>query len=418
MSDSDPTYISVLLPGARVAMFADDIQTVEAFKSLQTDWRFARVQLAHHSGGVDQTIAVMQAGGSVPDLLIIETNTIDEGFIGRLETLAEYCPEGTAAIVIGPVNDVNLYRKLIGMGISDYLVRPVNAQTLATDIGRTLIERMGASDSRLVAVIGAKGGVGATMLAEALSWGAAEILKQKVVLIDAAGGWSTVSVGMDFEPATTLAEAVRAATSGNEDAFKRMFHHAHDRLDVLSSGGDVMLEKTVDAAGYEVLVDRLMTTYPVVVVDLSHAPVDIARLMLSRAHEIMLVTTPMLPSLRAARTLMQEIKTIRSDSESCVDLIVNMVGLAPKQEVAKGDLETALDKKPSLHLSFSPGLFAAAESEGRKLTAQDEGAAITRNLLGVMAKILDPAAVDNIKGGEEEGRKGMLGGLIGKLGQK
>ena len=415
-AETDTTYTSVLLPGARVAMFARDEQSVAGFKSLQSDWRFTRVRLEHHSGGIEDAITSLQSGTAAPSLLIIETDTIDDGFTARLETLAGFCPEGTAAIVIGPVNDVNLYRKLIAMGISDYLMRPVKAETLSFDIARSLIERIGATGSRLVAMMGVKGGVGTTTLAEAVSWGSADILKQKTILLDASGGWSTLSVGMNFEPATTLPEAVRAVITKNDDSFQRMLFHAGERLDVLSSGGDVMLDDSVDADGFEQLVDKLMTTYPVVVVDLSHSPIALRRIILSRAHEIMLVTLPVLSSLRAARSLLQEIKDLRSDAAHSVDLVVNMTGMAGKQEVSKGDLEGALDRKPAVSVPFSPSVFLGAESEGRKLNSTAEGTGIVRSLLPLLTKIMDRSAGEALGvANDDQGKKKPLSGLLGKL---
>jgi pilus assembly protein CpaE len=415
-AEADTIYTSILLPSARVAMYARDAQSVEGFKSLQTDWRFTRVQIEHHQGGVEDAIAAFQNGAPAPALLIIETETIDDGFTARLETLAGYCPEGTAAIVIGPVNDVNLYRKLIAMGISDYLVRPVKTETLAFDIARSLIERIGASGSRLIAVAGVKGGVGATVLAEALAWGSADTLKQKTVLLDAAGGWSTLSVGMNFEPATTLAEAVRAVIGKNDDSFNRMLFKAGERLDVLSSGGDVMLDDGIDPTGYESLIDKLMTTYPVVIVDLSNAPTALRRIIMARAHEIILVTQPLLSALRAARALMQEIKDVRSDSESRVDLVVNMVGMASKQEISKAELEGALARKPALTIPFNPALFIGAESEGRKLSSTAEGAELVRSLLPLLAKVVDGVAADALSPANDgSDKKNALTGLLGKL---
>ena len=419
MSQADAAYTSTLLPASRVAMFANDPQTAESFQSLQGDWRFTRVRMDRHAGGVAEAIRVLQAGGAAPDLLIIETDTIDDGFTSQLENLANYCPEGTAAIIIGPVNDVNLYRKLIGMGISDYLVRPVRPETLSFDIARTLIDRIGASGSRLVAVMGAKGGVGVTAITQAMAWGAADLLKQKTMVLDAAGGWSTLSVGMNFEPATTLQEAARAAAGSNEDAFKRMIFQPNERLHVLSSGGDVMLEKTVDAGAYESLLDKLMTTYPLVVVDLSHSPTELKRLVLSRAHEIVLVSTAMLPSLRATRSLMQEIKDIRSDSESRIDLVINMAGMAPKQEVSKSDVEAALGRKPTAQIDYEPSVFIAAETEGRKLNASADGDSIVRSLIGMIAKILDGAGADALGvANDDQSKKNPLSGILGKLGKK
>ncbi len=419
MTEVDTSYTSVLLPGSRVVMFARDSGSVDSFKALQNDWRFARVQMEHHSGGVDEATEALKAGTVSPDLIIIETDSIDDGFTEKLEVLAAHCPEGTAAIVIGPVNDVNLYRKLIGMGISDYLVRPVKVDTLSSDVARSLIERLGATGSRLIAMIGAKGGVGSTVLAQTLAWGAADVLNQKTILMDAAGGWSTLNIGMNFEPATTLVEAVRASASQNDDAFKRMIFQASEKLHVLSSGGDVMLEDLVDPAGYESLIDKLMMTYPVVVIDLSNSPTALQRTVLSRAHEIVLVTTPLLPSLRAARTLIQEIKDIRGDTDKCLDLVVNMAGLAAKQEISRSDLEQALERKPAITVPFNPALFSASENAGHKLNAAPDGNHVTRNLLSLVSKVLAGTGSDTtMVDGDHQAKKSRFSSLISKLREK
>lgn len=419
MTEDDSGHISVLLPSARVVMFANDAESIESFKSLQSDWRFARVTIEHHPGGVEQAAEALETGKVSADLLIIETDSIDDGFTNRLETLSGYCAEGTAAIVIGPVNDVNLYRKLIGMGISDYLVRPVKAEAFAFHIARTLIERIGATGSRLVAVMGAKGGVGTTVIAQAMAWGSADMLNQKTVLMDAAGGRSTLSIGMNFEPATTLQEAVRAAVSQNEDSFKRMLHQANERLHVLSSGGDVMLDDSVDASAYEGLIDKLMTTYPVVIVDLSGSPTSLQRIVLSRANHIALVTTPLLPSLRAARTLIQEIKDLRSDIGKSLDLVVSMEGIAPKQEVPKKELERALEREPAVTVAFNPALFSGSENEGRKLNSLPEGVAVVRNLLSMMSKALvgTGSSISTIANDDQQ-KKSPFSAIFSKLKEK
>src|SRR5690606_25221386 len=137
-------------------------------QNISDDWRFARVAVNVEEGDVESAIQTYQNTAS-PALIIIETDTTDESFSARLEKLAEYCAEGTNAVVIGPVNDVNLYRQLTAMGVRDYLVRPVAKDILSEVIAHALVEKLGASGSRLIAVTGAKGGVGATALTQALA---------------------------------------------------------------------------------------------------------------------------------------------------------------------------------------------------------------------------------------------------------
>ena len=99
---------------------------------------------------------------------------------------------------------------------------------------------------------------------------------------------------MGFEPATTLYEAVRAASNKDEDTLGRMFFQANDKLTVLAAGADPMLEASVQAQQYEELIDLMMIKYPVVIVDLSGAVPSLKRTVMNRAHELVLVTTPTL----------------------------------------------------------------------------------------------------------------------------
>lgn len=414
MSDEDKSHhTAVLLPGARVMLFTRDAESKEAFAAIEKDWRFARVALEVREGDIAAATAAFSQEAS-PDLVLIQTENTGDDFTAKLEALAGNCAEGTAAIVIGPVNDVNLYRKLVGMGVSDYLVRPLATEILANDIAATLLKKMGTGESRLIALMGAKGGVGTTVLAQGLAWGLAENLDQKTFLLDAAGGWSTLSVGMNFEPSTTLAEAVRAATEGNEDSFGRMMYKPTEQLTVLSSGGDVMLEDIVLPEKYEALLDHIMTTYPVVVVDLSGAPAALKRTVLARAHEIMLVTVPLLPAIRSARTLVQEIKQLRGTSDDAVHIIVNMAGLS-KAEVSKGQIEEGMDRKVSVQIDFDPGLFISTESEGRKLVADKKGAAAVGMLLSLVRRALNIADAAGASANENGESKGGLGRFMSKL---
>lgn len=410
MSEEEKSYTSVLLPSARVALFTTDADTKQAFHGAESDWRFARVALESHEGDVEFATKHYQANAA-PELVIIQTETIDDGFSDKLEALAGHLSENTSAIVIGPVNDVHLYKKLAAMGVSDYLVKPVTTETLAEDIATTLIEQIGVAESRMIALLGAKGGVGVTTIAEALAWHVSGDLDQKTFLLDAAGGWSTLSVGMQFEPSTTLAEAVRAASEGNEDSLTRMIHKANEKLFILSSGGDVMLDDNVDSTKYEVLLEYLMGLYPVVIVDLSGATAALKRTVLTRAHKTSLVTSPLLPSVRAARTLLQEIKELRGGEMGDVELILNMHGYSTKAEVPKAQIQDALEQDISITIPFKPDLFVSTESEATKLGEQKDGTDIMTDLLKSISKFLSVNMADNAN----DDKKSGIGNLLTKL---
>ncbi len=382
---------SILLPSARVDLFLKDKATIEAARSLANDWRFARVTVSVHEGDVDAAVRLYGTTTS-PDMIMVETDTTDDSFIGRLGELSGLCDEGTSAIVIGPVNDVNLYRSLTAMGVSDYLVRPVPVETLSEVIAASLIEKLGTSGSRLIAMIGSKGGVGVSSLAQILAWGVSDTLNQKTFLFDAAGGWSSLGVGMGFEPVSGTNEAIRAVTAKDMDSFRRMLFHPNDKLAVLGTGAESMLDGNVQAQPFEDILNTAMASYPVVIADLSGAPHAVKKMVLTRAHETILVSTPTLASLRSARSLMNEMKKLLGGTHPSIDLVINMAGIAPGKEVGKGDIQSAMDTAPAVVIPFDAKLFIGAENEGRKLGSDKVGAVIAQSLLPLVQKILGKEA--------------------------
>lgn len=373
---------AVLLPSATVDVFAVDEDTQKKLGALTEDWRFARVNLTVEMGGMDAAIEKYKEYSS-PDLIIIGTDDISDGFTDRLGDLSEHCVEGTEAVIIGPKNDVTLYRDLVGMGVRDYLVRPVEAEVVVDVIAKTLFDKIGVSDSRLVAVIGAKGGVGTTSVAQMLAWDISEEFSLKTMLMDAAGGWSTLGLTFGIESAGPLAEGLRYAKDGTDDDLKRMMSDVSDHLTVFACSGDELLSFTPEREGYEKAIDRIMKTYPVVVVDLSHAPHSVAMRMIERAHEVLVVTTPGLTSLRSARTLLKEIKGYHGDDSEMVDLIVNMKGKFGNKEISEGDIETALDHEPSCFIPYLPHVFSEAESTGQPLAKVKDGQELPARLMDV-----------------------------------
>lgn len=417
MSDVDTQTTATLLPQATVAIYSRDAGTLEAARSIPDDWRFARVTMQIDEG---DAIIATQAYEELesPDLIIIQTDTIDDGFVTQLEELAGNCGEGTEAIVIGPDNDVNLYRKLIDMGVSDYLVRPISTEMLAEIIAKTLIEQHGVSGSRLVAFLGAKGGVGTSMVAENCGWASSEVLKQKTLLIDASGGWSVHPVSMGFEPSTTLLEAAKAANNDDEDSIARMLFDASDKYTVLASGADVMLEPAVNDGDIEQIIEMLMVKYPVVLVDTSCASPALKKSILAKANSIVLVTSPTVSCLRLARSLVQEVTDMRGGSAEDVSILVNQQGIAPANELSKADIEKAMEASVDAVIPFDPKLCIRMESEGVCIANEKDAAdmlkssfvPLMRDILKLDAKAGDTAS--------KSSKEGLLSGFLGKIGTK
>jgi pilus assembly protein CpaE len=413
MSTSETIHtVTSLLPQARIHVFSTDKRTCKSAQAAKDDWRFARTEIEVIEGGIDEAVAFYESKNAVGDVLVVQTKAIDDDLTENLEALSAYCEEDTVAIVIGPKNDVDLYRALIDMGVSDYLVAPVKSEEFIEILARGVLEKLGAADSTLIAFVGSKGGVGASTLAEAAAWAASDMLGQKTLLIDGSGGWASHGIGMGFEPATTLAQAARAAASDDEENLNRMIISVGDKLDVLGSGGDVMLEDPITGEEMEMLTTKLMTKYPAVIADLSGATPGVKKTILMQAGKIAVVATPMLASLRQARTLIQEITSIRDEALKEVSLIINMLKLDKTNEVSLKEIKEALEIEPEAVIDFVANLFIKGESESRKLTSTEEGRTLLdKTLLPFLREVLGA----QVTGKKKKENRGLVDKIKAKL---
>jgi len=415
MSDSEHQITDILLPEARIFVFSKDEDTLVSTSELKSDWRFARVDVNAVEGDVQTAIETFASQPS-PNLLIIQTDDINDDFTNALGELSGHCDEGTSAIIIGPVNDVYLYRELIEMGVSDYLVRPIKPDVLKQVVSKSLITKLGVSDSRLIAFIGAKGGVGTSSLAQLAAITSSEAMDHKTLLMDGAGGWSSLSVGIGFDPSATLHEVARAVENNNEDALERMFYQTSGKLTLLASGADSMLDPSVTGVQYEAILDNLMVKYPVVFVDLSSASSDLKKTVISRAHQTIVVTTPTVTSLRFCRSLIKELSEIRGGEADDVSLVINMDGVSKVNEVDGEAIAEALEFKPSLSLPYSPTLFLSHENEISQIFGDKEGAQLKNAFLPILKKVISSS--DDAEDKKEDQNSGILGGFLSKLSAK
>src|SRR5262249_37787716 len=122
-----------------------------------------------------------------PENIIVDISGADMP-ASRIHDLAQVCEPGVTVIAIGDRNDIGLYRDLVGAGVTEYIVKPATPQLLAKALSRQsgLLEGNPISRKlgKVIACIGARGGVGTTTLAINLAWYLANREKRRIVLLD------------------------------------------------------------------------------------------------------------------------------------------------------------------------------------------------------------------------------------------
>jgi pilus assembly protein CpaE len=125
------------VPRISIDAFCEFPDTLGALEHAAADRRLSKAHVNVQSGGVPGAVKFF-GDHPTPNLIIVETRGQGDEVIAELEQLATVCDETTKVVVVGRVNDVQLYRELTRR-VSEYLVAPLSTlQIIETIAGFTL----------------------------------------------------------------------------------------------------------------------------------------------------------------------------------------------------------------------------------------------------------------------------------------
>ena len=162
--------------------------------------------------------------------------------LNDINALAEVCEPGTIVIAAGTVNDVRLYRDLVASGIHDYLLKPFTVDQLRDTFAHAQMilsgprgEAQADKPHVMAAVIGVRGGVGASTLATSLAWLLGEKARRSTALLDLDVHFGTGALALDLEPGRGLTDAIENPSRIDGLFIERAMVRANERLSVLSA---------------------------------------------------------------------------------------------------------------------------------------------------------------------------------------
>ncbi|MGF9759782.1 AAA family ATPase [Microvirga sp. 0TCS3.31] len=397
------------IPRIVIHAFCDSPDTAYAVDRAAADRLMSRAQVVVHSGGGAAAVRHYQQVPS-PDLVIVESRSTNHIFLAELDQLAEVCYAGTKVMAIGAVNDISFYRDLMGRGISEYILAPVDPIALISAIANIYSEPDGRKLGQVYAFIGAKGGVGSSTLAHNIGWTIAQKLGSNVVMADMDLPFGTASLDFNLDTAQGVAEAIQDASRLDAVLLDRLLQKCGDHLSLLPAPAALERAYDVNNGAVAQLIEVAQANVPFLVLDMPHQWTTWARNTLIAADEIVITAAPDLANLRNAKNLIHVLRQARPHDPP-PRLVLNQVGMAKRPEIKVHDFAKAVDLTPTACIPFDAHLFGTAANKGEMVAASSsKGAAIS-----AFAEIADA-----ITGRQEPRRKRYLGlgSLIGKAWKK
>jgi pilus assembly protein CpaE len=366
-SDMTPPHADdYIAPAPRVSVqaFCTTEETAAAVRSAGEDRRLDKAHLTVKMGGMDAAIETYSTVPT-PNVIILETEG-GRDILEGLDQLATVCDPGTRVVVIGSTSDVAPYRELLRRGVNDYVIGPVDT----LDVVRSVCSLFSASDAitvgRIIAVVGAKGGVGASTVAHNVAWTISRDLALDSVVIDLDLAFGTAGLDFNKDPVQGIANAVFSSDRPDTALIERLMAKCTDRLSLLAA--PATLERVYDFGeqAFDAIFDTLRMTTPCIVLDVPHQWSGWTRRALVGADDILIVAEPDLANLRNAKNMLNLLKEARPNDRPPL-YCLNQVGMPKRPEIDAGEFAKAIESQPIAAIRFDPRMFGEAANTGQMI---------------------------------------------------
>ncbi len=300
-----------------------------------------------NKGGLRNAVQSLSVSAS-PNILFVDLSESGDP-LNDINALAEVCEPGTIVIAAGQVNDVRLYRDLVASGIHDYLLKPFTVDQLRDTFAHAQSILAGPRGEAQVdkphvmtAVIGVRGGVGASTLATSLAWLLGEKAHRSTALLDLDVHFGTGALALDLEPGRGLTDAIENPGRIDGLFIERAMIRANDHLAILSAEAPMSSPLMTDGAAFVQLEEEFRQAFEMTVIDLPRNMLINFPNLLADVNVVLVVTEMTLASARDAIRILSWLKSNAAHVQPIVIANKVQAGVA---EISKADFEASIERK-------------------------------------------------------------------------
>ncbi len=354
------------IPRISLQVFCSTPEVYNTIETASGDRRLVKVFTKIHMGGIPAAID-FYGDAPTPNLIIAESTQPPAQLLDSLDRLAEVCDSGSKVVIIGHVNDVDLYRELIRRGVSEYIVAPFTVMEFIAAISDLYADRESKPVGRSIAFFGVKGGVGSSTMAHNVAWAIACNHEGGVTLVDLDLPFGTAGLDLNKDPVQGIADAVNSPDRIDDVFLDRLLAKCTENLNLLAAPATV--DKTYDLSAdvFSQVLDVARKTVPTVIIDVPHVWSSWVKSVLVTADEIVITATPDLASLRNAKNIFDQLISARPNDRP-PQLVLNMTEVPKRPEISASDFAAALNVEPAAVIKFEPQLFATAANNGQMIS--------------------------------------------------
>ncbi len=263
-----------------------------------------------------------------PNIVLMDINMPDMDGITAAGSVIQEVP--TAQVIMVSVqSEADYLRRAMLAGARDFVTKPFSAEELISTIHR--VHKMGLAraaaappvmpavpmsgqptagslggyrQGKVVAMFGAKGGIGTSVVAINL---AVALTRQdrKVALVDASMHFGDVGVLLNLQATRSIADVSKVISDLDAELIETMLTPHSSGVKALLAPGRPELAELVSAEHLKAILTEMRSMFDYIIVDTARTLKDEVLAVLDNADRIVLLGTPDIPSIKNARTFFE-----------------------------------------------------------------------------------------------------------------
>jgi pilus assembly protein CpaE len=290
--------------------------------------------------------------------------------------LLESLPVGLPlTVVTGPHTDSSLILRAMHLGVKHFFpTAPSDAElkSVIVDLVRVANPNLADSEGRVVAVMGTKGGVGATVLACQLAASLQEA-GGRAVLVDLNYPLGDVALHFDVDPTYTLMDLARAEQELDATYIRTILKGHESGVQILAAPTQMEDAESIRGLHVERLLPILRSEFDWVIVDVSRSWNEASVQALGFADQVLLVTLFDVPTLNHTRQHKKLLEGLALDN-SRVRTVGNRYSKGDAVTVA--DFKRVLGAEPDALIPNDYATTAESVNQGRPIGQVSSGSAL------------------------------------------
>ncbi|RDV06498.1 pilus assembly protein CpaE [Sphingorhabdus pulchriflava] len=373
-------------------------------------------------GGLRNAVQSLSVSAS-PQVLLVDLSESGDP-INDINGLAEVCEPGTVVIAMGQVNDVRLYRDLMMSGLQDYLLKPVSPDALRDAVTHAqMILNAPKNDDGVkdhphlsTAIIGTRGGVGASTIATSIAWLLSERMSHLTGFLDLDVHFGTGALALDLEPGRGLTDAIDNPSRIDGLFIERAMIKANDKLSILSAEAPINSPILTDGSAFFQLQEEFRAAFENTVIDLPRNMLIAYPHLLADVNVAVVVCELTLASARDAIRLLAWLK---SNAPSCQTIVVANKAQAGGLEISRKDFESSIERKIDLLIPYDPKATAQSAKLGKPVVDAMRSSKVSTGIVSLVELINSSgAAIEAVEEAKGAPKKSMMSGFKSLLAKK